>query len=83
MCPEHEHWQQRTLLNPISTSRNFADPDPSQVDQSEVENTPQAKKAKDEVEDDGDDLEVMPPAPVLTVRDQNREHTHKQRGIAG
>lgn len=26
VCPEHEHWQQRTLLNPISTSNHFTAP---------------------------------------------------------
>lgn len=25
VCPEHEHWQQRTLLNPISISHHFTE----------------------------------------------------------
>jgi hypothetical protein len=49
VCPEHEHWQQRTLLNPISTSNKFT--------------TIQVQTETGSVEQENEDeLEVLPPA---------------------
>jgi hypothetical protein len=80
VCPEHEHWQQRTLLNPISTSRHFTEPNLDyQEEDEEDENTPQAKKVKHEIEEEEDGLEVGPPT-VLSVRDQNLDHRPRHRG---
>jgi hypothetical protein len=55
------------MLNPISTSNHFTEPNQDADHQSDEENTPQAKQVKF-----GDELEVEPPT-VLSARDQNRD----------
>ena len=63
------------------------------TDPSGKEDTPKAKKVKLEVEakakdedEDEDGLEVAPPMPILSMRDQNRDHGQvgsRQREITG
>lgn len=68
------HWQQRTLLNPLSACRNFVNHDPDQQQDEEEEEEedvgecPQGEQEQEEQEDE-DELEVMPP--VLGERDIN------------
>lgn len=32
VCPEHEHWQQRTLLNPLAVSTHYRNLETTVVD---------------------------------------------------
>ena len=68
------HWQQRTLLNPLSACRNFVNHDPDQQQEEEEEEedageSPQAEEEEQGEQEGEDELEVMPP--VLGERDIN------------
>ena len=85
MCPEHEHWQQRTLLNPISTSNHFTEPS-LDLDQSE-DNEDNEDEEGDGDEDgmngegDGDrDDGLVVDRPVFTIKNENVEMPTAQHG---
>jgi hypothetical protein len=81
VCPEHEHWQQRTQINPITVSNNFKSLDQTHADYNTPtarsnEITPETNKHRAPEEaigpeegGDEDELEVLPP--ILTDRDMN------------
>lgn len=73
MCPEHEHWQQRTLLNPISTSNHFTEPS---LDLDQDEGNEDEEGDDDGMDGDGDgdgDDGLVVDRPVFTIKNENIE----------